>query len=142
MGNPMGNPVGNSMGNLVGNPMGIPIKMFRWLYLCNTLKTFVKLIPLLKLFRATNKMIPKKIKQVIVNLQFSIDKFELNHEPDTLSTISRLQFILCNSKYLTSQAEIQIQCDFSDTYFKGPTYFSCFSLIFSMSYTSTSIYIT
>ena len=37
----------------------------------------------------------KEIKQAIVNLQSSIDKFELNHESDTLLTIPRLQFILC-----------------------------------------------
>ena len=37
----------------------------------------------------------KEIKQAIVNFQSSIDKFVLNHEPDTLLTIPRLQFMLC-----------------------------------------------
>ena len=37
----------------------------------------------------------KEIIQAIVNLQSSIDKFELNHEPDALLTIPCLQFILC-----------------------------------------------
>ena len=40
----------------------------------------------------------KEIKQAIVNLQSSIDKFELNHEPDTLLTIPRLQLYYANSK--------------------------------------------